>query len=433
MVGIQHNPPESEEKMDTEYGVNVYNKFALFLDDESDPYDILKAREAELLKRKEDKSKKDKVKDVTKTAKPKTTVKKVVTSEPQTGPAEQIPVEKKEVGNFNKPARGNDRRPFGQSGNIPPRRGGFNNQQPPQDNPFDKLPPPSEGFGFKQDREFNNERGGRGMRGGRGGRMGRGEGRGGGRGRGGFNESGTGFGRFGKREYDRQSGSDRTGIKPVDKREGGGSYNWGTVKDDMTEQLNESQVSNEEVTDWTNTAEEVENQDPAAAPAEPVSEEAVEPTVDEPEPAREMTLDEYKASLINKRAQAEFVPRKANEGVDPGQWKKMYEYRKGPNVSDYEESEEESDDERFKKKTVDIEITFNDESARRGGGPGGFRGRGRGGRGGRGAPRGGFNRGGRGGYNDDGNRGRGKDSMHEDDSKSSIANLNDEGEFPSLI
>lgn len=38
----------------------------------------------------------------------------------------------------------------------------------------------------------------------------------------------------GKREFDRQSGSDRTGIKPVDKREGGGAHNWGNpLKDDI--------------------------------------------------------------------------------------------------------------------------------------------------------------------------------------------------------
>jgi len=86
----------------------------------------------------------------------------------------------------------------------------------------------------------------------------------------------------------------------------------------------------------------------------------------------------------------------------------------------------------LKKKTVDIEITFNDESNRRGG-PGNFRGgrgRGRGGAGGRGAPRGGF-RGGRGGFNEDGNRARAKE-ITTDDGKS-VANINDEMEFPSLI
>jgi len=431
MVGIRYNPPDSEENMDQEYGVNVYNKFALFLDDESDPFEILKAREEELLKRKAEKGKKDKSKDAPKPAKPKVVAKKVTTTEPQTGPTEQPPVEK-EVRTFEKPARGNDRRPFGQSGNIPPRRGGFGQSNV---DTFEK-PPPTEGFGFNKERGDFNTGENRGSRGGRGGRGGSRGGRGGGRGN--FNND-SGFGRFGKREYDRQSGSDRTGvfsgIKPVDKREGGGSYNWGNVKDEMTEQLNESQLSNEETTDWATASEEVENQDPAVTPAvEPVADETVEtPAVDEPEPVKEMTLDEYKAQIAEKRAQASFNPRKANEGTDTGQWKKMFEYRKGPNVSDYEDSDEESDDERFKKKTVDIEITFNDDTSRRGAGPGGFRGRGRG-RGNRGAPRGGAGFRGRGGYGEDGgNRGgRGKDRAGDDDSKSNVANLNDEGEFPSL-
>lgn len=32
---------------------------------------------------------------------------------------------------------------------------------------------------------------------------------------------------YGKREFDRQSGSDKTGVKAVDKREGAGAHNWG--------------------------------------------------------------------------------------------------------------------------------------------------------------------------------------------------------------
>lgn len=423
MVGIRNNPPESEETMDTEYGVNVYNKFALFLEEDDDPIEILKAREAELLKRKEEKVKKDKSKDATKPAKAKAPVKKV-SNDAQTGLNEPPIAEKKEVRVFNKP-RETDRRVFGQA-NIPPRRGGFGSQAT---DTFEK-PPSSDLFGSKE-QTFNDR--GRGMRGARGGR-GLGRGGRGGRGRGIFDDNG---GRFGKRQYDRQSGSDKTGvfsgIKPVDKRDGGGSYNWGNIKDDMTEPLNESQLTNEETSEWTAANEDIENQEPVV-PTEPSVEENVETdAVDEPaEPAKEMTLDEYKAQLANKRALASFNPRQANEGSDQAQWKKMFEYKKAATVSDEEESDDESDDERAKKKTVDIEITFNDESNRRGG-PGNFRGgrgRGRGGAGGRGAPRGGF-RGGRGGFNEDGNRARAKE-ITTDDGKS-VANINDEMEFPSLI
>lgn len=56
--------------------------------------------------------------------------------------------------------------------------------------------------------------------------------RGGGRGRG-RGRGGGGYDFRGKREFDRQSGSDRSGVKAVDKRDGAGSHNWGTMKDDM--------------------------------------------------------------------------------------------------------------------------------------------------------------------------------------------------------
>lgn len=59
-------------------------------------------------------------------------------------------------------------------------------------------------------------RGGRsGYRGGRGGRGGRGRGRG------------------GNREFDRRSGSDKSSVKPADKRDGSGSYNWGSPQDEI--------------------------------------------------------------------------------------------------------------------------------------------------------------------------------------------------------
>merc|ERR1712110_843551 len=39
--------------------------------------------------------------------------------------------------------------------------------------------------------------------------------------------------RDGKREHERQSGSNKTGVKAVEKRHGGGAHNWGNVKDDL--------------------------------------------------------------------------------------------------------------------------------------------------------------------------------------------------------
>lgn len=78
---------------------------------------------------------------------------------------------------------------------------------------------------------------------GRGGFRGRGRGRGGGRG---------GFDNRGKREYDRHSGSDKTSIKPVEKRDGAGSFNWGSPVEDWGREpdtqasLEDTQESSEE-------------------------------------------------------------------------------------------------------------------------------------------------------------------------------------------
>jgi hypothetical protein len=49
---------------------------------------------------------------------------------------------------------------------------------------------------------------------------------------------GRGRGGGGKREFDRHSGSERSGVKPVEKRDGSGSYNWGSAKDQIDENVN---------------------------------------------------------------------------------------------------------------------------------------------------------------------------------------------------
>ena len=42
----------------------------------------------------------------------------------------------------------------------------------------------------------------------------------------------------GKREYDRHSGSDKSRVKPIEKRDGSGAYNWGNPADDFAAQMN---------------------------------------------------------------------------------------------------------------------------------------------------------------------------------------------------
>lgn len=50
--------------------------------------------------------------------------------------------------------------------------------------------------------------------------------------------------RRGKPVFDRHSGSDKVGIKPVEKKEGAGSFNWGTPGDELAAQ----NAENEETT-----------------------------------------------------------------------------------------------------------------------------------------------------------------------------------------
>lgn len=113
---------------------------------------------------------------------------------------------------------------------------------------------------------------------------------------------------FGKREFDRQSGSEKTGVKAVDKREGGGAHNWGTHKQDI-EDLNNPEP--EKDTKEEGTAEGNGNKDETEAQQSPTEEET-----------KEITLDEWKAQRA-VRAKPQFNIRKAGEGEDTSQWKKM--------------------------------------------------------------------------------------------------------------
>ena len=65
--------------MENEYGIAVNNKYALFLNEDEDPLDILKAQEEAQLKKKEDKTKKDAKNEKAKSAGKNKTNKKPVT------------------------------------------------------------------------------------------------------------------------------------------------------------------------------------------------------------------------------------------------------------------------------------------------------------------------------------------------------------------
>ncbi|XP_061181771.1 SERPINE1 mRNA-binding protein 1-like isoform X2 [Saccostrea echinata] len=370
--------------MDSQYGIAVTNKFDLFGDDVSDPLEFLK--EQEELKKKQELTKE---KDKGKQGKDKK-AKKQNASQSDNKSTEQS-VQKKE----DKP-NAQSRPPRSARQNREPREmKDDNDSRPPrrrEENSQNEFRERTEGSGGN----FNRPESGRFGNRGRG--RGRGEGRGarGGRGRGGFD-------RGPKRDFERHSGSDKTGVKPTEKRDGSGSHNWGSFKDDLQEEIKEAETEQKE---W-NPSEDAENQDPNE------STESTEQPVEEG--PKQMTLDEWKAQQEKNRLKNQFNIRKPGEGdTSTSQWKKGTAYRKKleeENEESDEEEEYEEDEEAVRQKNLvnKFKFVFNTET-RRGG-------RGRGPRERRGGGRGGGGRGGRGG--------RG--------SRESAPKFDDENDFPSLV
>jgi len=91
-------------------------------------------------------------------------------------------------------------------------------------------------------------------------------------------------------------------VKSVDKREGGGSHNWGTFEDEIKAEEDKANTSTDEV-----VAE--------AAPAGETGDAA--PTEEEPKPESDepkvMTLDEYKKQLAAERS-TQVQPSKGRRG-----------------------------------------------------------------------------------------------------------------------
>lgn len=162
----------------------------------------------------------------------------------------------------------------------------------------------------------------------------------------------------GKREFDRQSGSEKTGVKAIDKREGGGAHNWGTHKQDI-EDLNKT--NSEEETKEDGTAEGNGNKDETELAQQSPAEEET----------KEITLDEWKAQRA-VRSKPQFNIRKAGEGEDTSQWKKMIALQNRKKKDDDNSDDElEYDPSMYpqrvgrQKHVLDIEFHFND--GRRGG------------------------------------------------------------------
>ncbi|XP_011256182.2 plasminogen activator inhibitor 1 RNA-binding protein [Camponotus floridanus] len=419
--------------MENEYTVTVRNKFLLALDESEDPLEVLKVKELEKeakkkerISEKENKSKQQQQQqqqqqqDGQKSANNKTPKSRVIKDAQQPPSKTQDPkkdqVEKKSVqprtsggdrnvkfSNESREERNNRRNR--EEGEKPRGQGEF------------RRGPPSEN---REPREFRNssetQRTEYGERRGRGGMRGMGRGRGGPRGR-------VGFDNRGKREFDRQSGSDKTGIKPVDKKDGAGSHNWGTHNDEIEESLNQ------ETQEWNNEKPET---DPQAPTEVKNGETAADTTVEEKpveEETRELTLDEWKA-LRSTRAKPQYNLRKAGEGEDLSRWKKMYALEKKKEGNEEEDEEEEEYDAAAEypqrvgrqKRVLGIEIQFSD--SRRGSG-----GRGRGGRG-RGDRMNGRGFGNRGAPRD--SESRPQNEQRSPRSRQNAPKVDDENDFPSL-
>ncbi|XP_070830551.1 SERPINE1 mRNA-binding protein 1-like isoform X1 [Chaetodon trifascialis] len=367
------------------FGCVVTNRFDQLLDDESDPFEILKAAE--------NKKKEGAAAGSTKTAAQAAKQPKKESQKDRKNPL----LDKKEESQAPVPLKKEGIRRVGrradQQGQPGSQHQGGQGEGRPGDKRPDRRPPrerrfekpnedkPEGGGEFSTDKP-SGDRPPRGRGGGRGGRGGRGRGMG----------RGDGFDSRGKRDFDRHSGSDKSNLKSEEKRSGTGSNNWGNVKDEVSEA---EQTAAPETTP--------EGEENAPAGSENKENEVEEVKNEGP---KEMTLDEWKAMQDKERTKVEFNIRKPNEGAD-SQWKKGYVLHKSKSedrpvgaLIDAAETEadthtlyhkqanpDESSDHHFRKPANDItsqlEINFGD-LGRPGRGRGGARG-GRGGRGGGGS------------------------------------------------
>ncbi|XP_037288030.2 uncharacterized protein LOC119180980 [Rhipicephalus microplus] len=440
--------------MESSYGIGVKNRYELFYDDEEDPTELLRQQEEEKERRKAEKTT---AKDKSKGPAPVKGVKAAVNAAGKKQ-IKEAPVSKSQERTIaprddNKLQR--TTRPADRAVKFAPPSGGAGGRENQQDfeerkNRRNREERVSTGgtetrfdFGSRDRGDGEVRRGRGGGLGGRGGYPRRGRGGfalEGGRG-GGFGGRGGGYDGRGKREFERQSGSDRSGVKPVDKKGGEGSYNWGTVNDDLEVQLSPfgdestteaAEKSGDETAAGENTAD--TSKDSGVVGEEGAAGENAA------EDAKEMTLDEYKREQEQKRSRASFNIRKPGEGgEEKAEWKKMYVLKKKISDEDGEEEEEEEseDEDEYmrrgrQRQVVDIEINFADQRRGRGGRGGRGMGRGGPGRGSfgggpRGPPREGGERPPRGGY-----RGGGAGAGGEPP-KQSAPKVDDWNDFPSLV
>uniref|UniRef100_A0AAZ1XDX9 Hyaluronan/mRNA-binding protein domain-containing protein n=1 Tax=Oreochromis aureus TaxID=47969 RepID=A0AAZ1XDX9_OREAU len=341
------------------FGCVVTNRFDQLLDDESDPFEILKAAE--------NKKKEGAAAASTKTAAQAAKQPKKESQKDRKNPLldkkeeTQAPIPLKKEG-IRRVGRRADQQ--GQSGS---QHQGAQGEGRPGDKRPDRRPPRErrfekpaedkpEGAGEFTVEKPSGDRPPRGRGGGRGGRGGRGRGMG----------RGDGFDSRGKRDFDRHSSNDKSNPKSEEKRGGSGSHNWGNVKDEVSEA---EQTAPPETTP--------EGEENAPAGSENKENEVEEVKNEGP---KEMTLDEWKKGYVLHKSKSEDRPVGALIDTAETEAESHTLYHK-------QAAADESSDHHFRKPANDItsqlEINFGD-LGRPGRGRGGARG-GRGGRGGGGS------------------------------------------------
>lgn len=294
--------PSGEMETREIYSIDTQNKYDMISNDVcDDPFELIRAAQEQPRKEKDPKAAKGK-KDV----KPlKTNEKRFVKIETTAdNESSENKRNDRQRGRGRGRGRGGDRRGRGGNDRGGDRRGrgGFrNNNFSPNNNNQEGFDNNNQGgFGSYQTQVADSNEGGftsgfdgEDRRGGRSGYRGRG-GRGGGRGR----------GRGGNREFDRRSGSDKSSVKPHDKKDGSGSYNWGTPQDDIN-------AASDEHSGGFGAPKETEE-----TPAENVEQTTENDDAPEPEPVdegpQEITFEEYKKQLAESRTKPEFNLRKVD-------------------------------------------------------------------------------------------------------------------------
>ncbi|KAG1933659.1 plasminogen activator inhibitor 1 RNA-binding protein [Pimephales promelas] len=287
------------------FGCVVTNRFDQLLDDESDPFEILKAAENKKKDAAASGGSKTAAQAAKQLKKESQKDRKNTTQEKKEDIQAPVPLKKEGMRRVGRrpegqPGQASSQHPGGQGGQGEGRPSDRRpERRPPRERRFDKpADEKPEGGEFSVDKPIGDKPsrgrgGGRGARGGRGRGMGRGD----------------GFDSRGKRDFDRHSGNDKSRQKGEEKRGGSGPHNWGNVKEETSE-LDQSAAP-----------------EPAPEGEEhaPVDSENKENEVEEvkEEGPKEMTLDEWKAMQDKERSKVEFNIRKPNEGND-GQWKKGY-------------------------------------------------------------------------------------------------------------